>query len=330
MILGLPLGEIASVGARIEASKRRPQDRGLTAWAPRGLDRPRYASMDRGIAWIGRMLESLHAVWAKADGEIRSFGKGQAPQDAAYGELVSAAFECCHRLLNMQRLAGLVASLAAGLRAGQSFANSYARAKRAAGLVDFDDLIREAERLLLKPGMGDWVRFKLDRQTDHILVDEAQDTNEKQWNIVRALALEYFAGEGASGRHRTIFTVGDYKQRSSASRAPSPKASTSLGLVRREAAGVERDFLDLSMDGAFAVTTRSSKWRSKIGDLGHEAFGFARSPNPHDSHHAKRPGSVTFCVSLYRRDGDDEDLGEEGLVPGDATRRYETPGWPGR
>ena len=112
----------------------------------------------------------------------------------------------------MRALAGMVAALAAGLRAGQSFALAYGDAKRAAGVVDFDDLIRWAERLLLEPGMGDWVRYKLDQQTDHILVDEAQDTNERQWNIVRALALEYFAGEGASDRHRTIFTVGDYKQ----------------------------------------------------------------------------------------------------------------------
>src|SRR5205085_265925 len=60
--------------------------------------------------------------------------------------------------------------------------------------------------------MGDWVRYKLDQQTDHILVDEAQDTNTSQWNIVRALAWEYFAGEGAARGPRTIFTVGDYKQ----------------------------------------------------------------------------------------------------------------------
>ncbi len=79
-------------------------------------------------------------------------------------------------------------------------------------MLDFDDLIRLAERLLMTPGMGEWVRYKLDQNTDHILVDEAQDTNEAQWNIVRALTLEYFAGEGASKRHRTLFTVGDYKQ----------------------------------------------------------------------------------------------------------------------
>src|SRR5205085_6157700 len=48
--------------------------------------------------------------------------------------------------------------------------------------------------------------------TDHILVDEAQDTNAAQWAIVEALSEEYFAGWGAGGRHRTLFTVGDFKQ----------------------------------------------------------------------------------------------------------------------
>src|SRR5213076_2971790 len=105
------------------------------------------------------------------------------------------------------------ADMAAGLRAGQAFADAYARAKRAAGVADFDDLIRWARRLLAQPGMGEWVRYKLDQRTDHILVDEAQDTNEAQWDIVRALAEEYFSGSSeAERRVRTLFMVGDFKQ----------------------------------------------------------------------------------------------------------------------
>jgi superfamily I DNA/RNA helicase len=50
--------------------------------------------------------------------------------------------------------------------------------------------------------MGDWVRYKLDQATDHILVDEAQDTNERQWSIVSALTEEFFAGDSAVPRHR--------------------------------------------------------------------------------------------------------------------------------
>ena len=61
--------------------------------------------------------------------------------------------------------------------------------------------------------MGEWVRYKLDQRTDHILVDEAQDTNADQWAIVDALAAEYFTGNPRpSDRWRTLFMVGDYKQ----------------------------------------------------------------------------------------------------------------------
>src|SRR6516225_11134212 len=57
-----------------------------------------------------------------------------------------------------------------------------------------------------------WVLFKLDGGLDHILIDEAQDTNPEQWEIVAGLAQEFFAGEGARDRLRTIFAVGDAKQ----------------------------------------------------------------------------------------------------------------------
>ena len=61
--------------------------------------------------------------------------------------------------------------------------------------------------------MGDWVRYKLDREVDHVLVDEAQDTNAAQWDIIGALVAEYFSGSSESEqRHRTLFMVGDLKQ----------------------------------------------------------------------------------------------------------------------
>src|SRR3546814_17679929 len=67
--------------------------------------------------------------------------------------------------------------LAAAWALGSRFAEAYALAKREAGLADFDDLITLAGTLLRVSRFGEWVRFKLDQRTDHILVDEAQDTN---------------------------------------------------------------------------------------------------------------------------------------------------------
>ena len=44
-----------------------------------------------------------------------------------------------------------------------------------------------------------WVHYKLDLGIDHVLVDEAQDTSHKQWEIVRRLTAEFTAGAGARG-----------------------------------------------------------------------------------------------------------------------------------
>ncbi len=116
-------------------------------------------------------------------------------------------------LLRIQNGAKLASDMAAGLRAGRAFAEAYVRAKRSAGVADFNDLIDWTRRLLAMPGMGDWARYKLDRQIDHVLVDEAQDTNSGQWEIIRHLVDEFFSGSSESEqRHRTLFMVGDLKQ----------------------------------------------------------------------------------------------------------------------
>jgi len=58
-----------------------------------------------------------------------------------------------------------------------------------------------------------WVMYKMDQGLDHILVDEAQDTNPEQWQIIEALCQEFFDGFGARDDVlRTSFTVGDIKQ----------------------------------------------------------------------------------------------------------------------
>src|SRR5262249_2339925 len=54
---------------------------------------------------------------------------------------------------------------------------------------------------------------KLDLGIDHVLIDEAQDTSPKQWEVIKQLVAEFAAGAGARGElTRTIFAVGDDKQ----------------------------------------------------------------------------------------------------------------------
>ena len=89
----------------------------------------------------------------------------------------------------------------------------YEERKRKLGLYDFDDLILRTNSLLTVRPDAAWILYKLDGGIDHVLLDEAQDTSPAQWQIVRALTEEFFAGQGRqSAANRTVFAVGDRKQ----------------------------------------------------------------------------------------------------------------------
>lgn len=91
-------------------------------------------------------------------------------------------------------------------------AENYRREKNERGLLDYDDLIAHTLAMLDRVSSS-WVHFKLDRGVDHVLIDEAQDTSPRQWDIITHLISEFTSGEGArDGVKRTIFAVGDEKQ----------------------------------------------------------------------------------------------------------------------
>jgi ATP-dependent helicase/nuclease subunit A len=82
------------------------------------------------------------------------------------------------------------------------------------------------------------VHYKLDRGVDHVLIDEAQDTSPRQWDIVAHIISEFTSGEGArDGVVRTIFAVGDEKQSIFSFQGAAPREFDS----RRR--GLERKFI---------------------------------------------------------------------------------------
>ena len=98
------------------------------------------------------------------------------------------------------------------LHIATSAAANYRREKLERGLLDYDDLIDKTLTLLSNVSAG-WVHYKLDRGVDHVLIDEAQDTSPRQWQIVDHIISEFTAGAGARDAvNRTIFAVGDEKQ----------------------------------------------------------------------------------------------------------------------
>ncbi|MFZ5692616.1 MAG: double-strand break repair helicase AddA [Pseudomonadota bacterium] len=87
----------------------------------------------------------------------------------------------------------------------------YRNEKARRGLLDYDDLIDRTLALFNRTSAA-WVLYKLDLGINHLLLDEAQDTSPKQWEIIRTLVSEFTAGAGARSAKRTLFAVGDDKQ----------------------------------------------------------------------------------------------------------------------
>ncbi|MEQ1548860.1 MAG: double-strand break repair helicase AddA [Chakrabartia sp.] len=270
-------------------------------------------------------LTLLTNVWAKADGELRSFGKGQAPQEPDYATVCSEQYAIYNGLLELRRLAQTAQDIANALIVGQDYARAYAAAKRAQGVVDFDDMIRYSVALLQRSEISAWISYKLDQATDHILIDEAQDTNAEQWSIVKALADEFYAGEGAkAGRSRTIFAVGDYKQAIFGFQGTDPNNfSDAQRYFEERARAADRDILDLSLKQSF----RSSQpildvVDGVIAEVGYEAMGMKRADPLHVS--AKGgSGSVTLWPPVAGADaegGDEDEVEEEWLS--DATLAF--------
>jgi len=233
-------------------------------------------------------------------------------------------------LLRLQNGARFAADIAAGLRAGQDFARAYTQAKRAAGVADFNDLIEWTRELLAQPGMGEWVRYKLDRQVDHVLVDEAQDTNAAQWEIIERLVEEFFSGSSeAETRTRTLFMVGDLKQAIYGFQGTDPaRFSEAREKFRQRAASMStgddlfnyhqsaQEFRDLSIAASFrSAQPVLDVVDAMIATVGPEALALGEPPPPHSAHHRDRPGSVELWKPFAVGESpDDSDEGEERWV----------------
>lgn len=93
--------------------------------------------------------------------------------------------------------------------------NRYMKKKSERHLLDYNDLELTAYEAIYKNPEWQNVLFSFDEHTDHILVDEFQDTSSLQWKIIDKLTEEWRSGLGSkkdSGINPTIFLVGDDKQ----------------------------------------------------------------------------------------------------------------------
>lgn len=267
-------------------------------------------------------IEVLHKCWTlQKTGKPHELGSNQIPRVETYVRIVTELHFWTEGIVQAKILLNYADRLASALFAGKAFALRYEALKRSRGLVDFDDLIAKAADLLTTSGMNAWVRYKLDRRIDHVLVDEAQDTNAKQWNIIKALTEDFFAGEGAKeGKSRTIFAVGDFKQAIYGFQGTDPARYREAGeyyAARLEEQEGNLQFLTLSQ--SFRSTQPILQLvNAVVAQLGHERFGLAESI---DDHISQKPdiGSIELLEPVTAEsaveNGDGEGDEEKWLGP---------------
>jgi ATP-dependent helicase/nuclease subunit A len=209
----------ADIVAEFLAAMRREEAllREIAAWLGGGSKADQEASQ--------RLVEAIEGESLDAFTELFLTGKGKPREKLATQGSINRRpdlFAALNRIADEfaaaeeHRRAAHAAALAEAaiilIRAARS---EYEAAKRDRSMLDYDDLILTAERLLERREAAQWVLYKLDGGLDHVLIDEAQDTSPEQWAIVTRLTEEFFAGEGAKDSARpprTIFAVGDEKQ----------------------------------------------------------------------------------------------------------------------
>lgn len=101
----------------------------------------------------------------------------------------------------------LVRQTAAARQMLEIFHRRFDRLKLEEATLRFDDVNYLASQLLRDYSAGQFA-FRLDKQIDHLLLDEFQDTSIEQWKV-----LEPVASRACSrGPNRSFFCVGDVKQ----------------------------------------------------------------------------------------------------------------------
>lgn len=253
-----------------------------------------------------RRLNLLSKAFLRADGEpydpAKTFKRALLDRLPDLAERYLAAVEAILEISDRLALFRMLEGTRAALTIADWLIARYEQLKRARGFLDFNDLITRTVHLLARPDAGPWVQYKLDQGIDHILLDEAQDTSPDQWEVVKRLAEEFFAGLGARDAvHRTIFAVGDEKQSiySFQGAAPDSFADSRIlfaGKVRSAAAA----FADLKLTWSFRSTDDVLAAVDRVFADPNVRRGISHDPDPLD-HKAIRndaPGYVEVWPSL--------------------------------
>lgn len=275
------------------------------------------------LADVEARREALHDLFFTGTGAPRSLERsflskkvrdGAPHLEAALLAAQAHVIACDDRLRRFRMYEATRAALAIADR----LIGDYEDLKRARSLLDFDDLIDRTAALLTRERVSAWVHYKLDQGIDHILVDEAQDTSPRQWQIVKALTDDFFAGETARIAGRTIFAVGDEKQSIYSFQGARPERFAEEGrAVSRRTQAADAAFSPIRL----LLSFRSTRDVLSAVDQVFLDPGNARGLTPdggeivHASNRGREPGAVDVWEVIAAPPGLDE---EDWTAPFDA------------
>ncbi|MCV3735112.1 double-strand break repair helicase AddA [Rhizobium sp. TRM96647] len=194
----------------------------------------------------------------------------------------------------------------------------YEDLKRGRSLLDFDDLIERAATLLTRSDVGAWIHYKLDQGIDHFLVDEAQDTSPRQWEIIGALTGEFFAGASARPAIRTVFAVGDEKQSIYSFQGARPERFAEEGRkAGRRAGDADALFRSIRLLLSFRSTRDVLSAVDRVFAVADHARGLSPDGDAviHASNRGQEPGAVDLWEVIAPAETIDE---EDWTAPFDA------------
>ena len=116
----------------------------------------------------------LTSSYKKKNIEIRKrlLTKKVSDDNPFVGKILEREAERLVSVLLNWRSVSIAKSTAAILTIGLSLIKNYQMQKELKALLDYDDLIQLAGKLLNEQGIAPWILFKLDGGIDHILIDQ--------------------------------------------------------------------------------------------------------------------------------------------------------------
>ncbi|MCX8500176.1 MAG: double-strand break repair helicase AddA [Alphaproteobacteria bacterium] len=178
------------------------------------------------------------------------------------------------------------------MRVGGAILQSYQLLKQQQLRLDFDDLILKTRTLLEMNNGVSWVMYKLDQGIDHLLVDEAQDSNEAQWAIIAKIVEEFFTSDGdpdPTRQNRSVFIVGDRKQSIYSFQGAEVQAFDATALrFRRLAADYQIPWRGENFDFSFRSTPPILELVDRVFNALPRPNGVLLAAEPTLRHHSQR------------------------------------------